>query len=603
MKTPPLSFWFALAILCLSTKLDAQLVSTASAAVTPPSPADYQLTPPEAHTPRINGPSVYGQRTGSPFFYAVPVTGDRPMTYSAEGLPAGLKLDRETGQIRGVANAAGNYTVKLTAENALGKSTRNLTIKIGDTISLTPPMGWNSWNSWATNVNQERVRQAAHALVDSGLANHGWTYVNIDDTWQGNRTGSDHALQANDKFPDMKGLVDEIHQLGLKAGIYSTPWVTSYATYPGGSSDNADGAWDKATMGNGEYHRFGNISFDNADAKQWADWGFDYLKYDWFPNDVPHVESMSHALRASGRDIIFSLSNSAPMKNAADFARLANSWRTTGDITDTWGRGSQGFNHGVGEIGFLQDNWAQFAGPGHWNDPDMLVVGTVSVGAAMHPTRLTADEQYTHISMWCLLSAPLLIGCDLSHLDDFTKNLLTNDEVLAVDQDALGIPARQVSGPVFEVPPAPPAAAGTRGRGGRGGPAANQPADAPLTQQESNNVDDALKQLLAEDPDAKKVLDKYPNYNLLTRNQGGNNRGGNGLVFAKPLEDGSIAVGLFNVGPAPEKVTANWKDLNLSGKRTVRDLWRQQDLGTFDGEFSSTVPSHGVVLVRIKPAP
>lgn len=118
-----------------------------------------------------------------------------------------------------------------------------------------------------------------------------------------------------------------------------------------------------------------------------------------------------------------------------------------------------------------------------------------------------------------------------------------------------------------------------------------------------NSVDDALKTLLANDPDAKKILDNYPRYNLLTRDQGGNNRGGNGLVFAKPLEDGSLAVGLFNVGPGAEKVSAEWKDLGLSGKRVVRDLWRQQDLGTYENEFSQTVPSHGVVLVRIKPAP
>ncbi len=593
MRTLPRKIQLAAWALVFSTKLAAQPVSTAGAATVPSRDAsNYILTPPAPHTPRINGPSIYGERPGRPFLYSIPATGDRPMTFSADGLPNGLQLNRDTGQITGVAAGEGNYTAKLTAENALGKATRTFRIVIGDKISLTPAMGWNSWNSWATHVDQEKVLHAAKALVDKGLVNHGWTYVNIDDTWQGNRTDDDHALQANEKFPNMKGLCDTLHEMGLKAGIYSTPWITSYASYPGGSSETADGVWDKATMGNGAHHRFGSVSFDIVDAKQWAAWGFDYLKYDWNPNDVEHVESMSNALRGSGRDFIFSLSNAAPLKNAEDWARLANSWRTTGDITDTWSR--------VGGLGFLQDNWAPYAAPGHWNDPDMLVVGVVSVGSALHPTRLTPDEQYTHLSMWCLLSAPLLIGCDMDKLDDFTLNLLTNDEVLAVDQDALGISAREVSGPVFQVPPAPP-----RGPGGRGAPAtpAAQPADAPLTQQEANLVDNALKKLLVDDPDSKGILDKYPNYNLLTRNQGGNNRGGNGLVFAKPLEDGSLAVGLFNVGPGPEKVTANWKDLGVDGKRAVRDLWRQQDLGTYENQFSATVPSHGVVLVRIKPAP
>ncbi|HVY68849.1 MAG TPA: putative Ig domain-containing protein, partial [Verrucomicrobiae bacterium] len=381
---------FATWVLCHSTQLAAQPISSAGAATAPsPTPAGYILTPPEAHTPRINGPGIYGERPGRPFLYTIPATGDRPLMFSAAGLPQGLKLNRDTGRITGTVTQSGEYLVKLSAENALGKSTRNLKIVIGDTIALTPPMGWNSWNSWAGNINQERVLRAAKMMVEKGLVNHGWTYVNIDDTWQGNRAGADHALQANDKFPDMKGLVEQLHQMGLKAGIYSTPWITSYASYPGGSSDNADGAWSKETMGNGQFHHSGTIAFDVADAKQWADWGFDYLKYDWNPNDVPQTESMNNALRASGRDIVFSLSNSAPIRNAEDWVRLANCWRTTGDITDTWGRGSQGFNHGVGEIGFLQDNWAPYAGPGHWNDPDMLVVGVVSVGSAMHPTRLT----------------------------------------------------------------------------------------------------------------------------------------------------------------------------------------------------------------------
>jgi alpha-galactosidase len=403
------------------------------------------LTPPAPAAARIHGPTLFGVRPGSPFLYRIPATGQRPIAFSVVPLPPGLALDPASGQITGRLSQRGNYDVVLRARNAAGEDQRKFRIVVGDAIALTPAMGWNSWNCWAGSVDQSKVLAAARAMVASGLADHGWTYINIDDTWQGPRTGPGHALSANGKFPDMAALCDAIHQLGLKAGIYSTPWMTSYARYPGGSSDDAAGAWSKAWADRAHY-RFGQTSFAAADARQWAAWGFDYLKYDWFPNDVPHVAEMSAALRASGRDMVYSLSNAAPLAHAADWARLANSWRTTGDIRDEWTETPQnrGF-YGTSEIGFAQDPWAPFAGPGHWNDPDMLVVGRVGWSAQLHDTHLTADEQYAHISLWCLLSAPLLIGCDLNRLDPFTLGLLANDEVLALDQDALGRQAVRVA--------------------------------------------------------------------------------------------------------------------------------------------------------------
>jgi len=486
-------------------------------------PASAILTPPSPDTPRINGPKVFGVRPGSPFLYSIPATGQRPMEFSADGLPAGLKLDAKTGHITGTLKDAGEHSVTFHAKNALGSAEKPFRIVVGEQIALTPPMGWNSWNCWAGAVDQQKVLRSARAVVSSGLINHGWTYINIDDTWQGQRTGRDHALQANQKFPEMKMLCAEIHNLGLKAGIYSTPWVTSYASYPGGSSDNPDGAWSKA-LANQANHRHGTNSFAVADANQWAAWGFDYLKYDWNPNDVSHTGEMSSALRKSGRDIIYSLSNAAPFKDAPDWAQLANCWRTTGDIVDTWDKPSQNWQHGVAQIAFIQDSWAPVAGPGHWNDPDMLVVGYVGWGPQLHLTHLTADEQYTHISMWCLLSAPLLIGCDLERLDAFTYNLLSNDEVLAVDQDSLG-----------------------------------------------------------------KQATRFSNYGELD-------------VFAKPLDDGSLAVGLVNRSAGAARVTARWADLKITGKQTVRDLWRQKDLGVFENQFEAEVASHGTVLVRVIPA-
>jgi len=409
--------------------------------------ADYSaaiLTPATPATPRLNGPDIFGVRPGSPFLYAIPTTGDRPMTFSVDPLPAGLSLDATSGQITGSLKKRGEYPVVLQVKNSRGLAIKKFRIVVGETISLTPPMGWNSWNSWAGRVDQDKVLRSARALVASGLANHGWNYINIDDTWQGQRTGVDHALQGNAKFPDLKGLCTTLHALGLKAGIYSTPWITSYAKFPGGASAQADGAWSKA-LANAKNQALGPYSFAKADARQWADYGFDYLKYDWYPNDVAHTREMGKALRASGRDIIFSLSNTAPFDHAQDWQQWANCWRTTGDIRDAWTTTGKDWSHGVSEIAFAQDRWAPFAGPGHWNDPDMLVLGYVGWGKTMHQTPLTPDEQYTHFSMWCLLAAPLLLGCDLEQLDTFTISLLSNDEVIAVNQDSLGRQATRVA--------------------------------------------------------------------------------------------------------------------------------------------------------------
>jgi alpha-galactosidase len=484
--------------------------------------SDRILTPPAPATPRINGPRIYGQRPGHPFLYNVPVTGDRPMSFSADGLPPGLKIDARTGRISGVVAKAGEFKVTLHAKNDKGDDTKPLKIVIGDEIALTPPMGWNSWNCWGSQVSQEKVLQSAKGFVDSGLVNHGWQYINIDDAWQGKRGGEFNAIQPNEKFPDMKALCDQIHDMGLKAGIYSTPWVTSYATHIGGSAENPEGTWEKPTIqkkGNvnkkvlpwaiGKYH------FATNDARQWAAWGIDYLKYDWNPNELPETKEMYDALNAAGRDVIISLSNSTPFANISELSKYANCWRTSGDIRDNW--------DSMNKKGLGEDKWEPYCRPGHWNDPDMLVVGWVGWGKP-HPTSLTPDEQYTHISLWCLLASPLLIGCDMTQMDDFTLSLLTNDEVLEVNQDPLGRQAARV--------------------------AQNGPLE----------------------------------------------------VWAKDMEDGSKAVGLFNRGYGGTSVTAHWSDLGLAGKQKVRDLWRQKDLGEFTDSFTVSVPRHGVVLVRIWPA-
>ena len=489
------------------------------------------LTPPAPKTPKVNGPKVYGARPGSQFLYRIPATGERPMRFSAEGLPKGLKLNPETGIITGAVKKAGTWKVTLRAENALGFGERMLRIVIGDQICLTPPLGWNSWNVWGNSVSQEKVLASARAMVSSGLADCGWSYINIDDGWQGVRGGPFNGIQPNSKFPDMQALADEIHAMGLKFGIYSGPWVGTYAGHIGSSADYADGTYDFVKKGIvDEYYKldrsraerssvryFGSYSFAGADARQWAQWGVDYLKYDWYPNDEPHTREMSEALRATGRDIVLSLSNAAPYAQAASWENLSQAWRTTDDIRDTW--------TSMSTIGFRkQAAWARYCGPGHWPDADMLVVGKVGWGPNMRPSRLTADEQYTHISLWALLSSPLLIGCDMADMDAFTVGLLSNTEVLDVNQDPLGV------------------------------------------------------QGMAVESDSSHA------------------------VYVKPLEDGSVAVGLFNLTTAPLQIGFRPRLLGVDGTQIVRDLWRQQDVGTVTAKdrWETSVPAHGVVLLTLR---
>jgi alpha-galactosidase len=425
------------------TALALSAIVTGSCALPAVTDSPEIRTPAPQAVPRINGPAVFGVRPGSPFLYRIPATGERPIVFAVEGLPAGLALDGNTGIITGRLTEPGEHRVTLQARNSRGVAQRQFRIVCGESIALTPPMGWNSWNCWAQAVDHEKVLRSARTLVSSGLADHGWTYVNIDDTWQGGRGGPHHAIQGNERLLDMKKLCDEIHALGLKAGIYSSPWITTFAGYRGGSSDDADGRWER--LENYEPNkRLGKYSFTANDAAQFGEWGFDYLKYDWAPNDVEHAKEMSVALRATGRDIVLSLSCNAPIESIAELAHWAQCWRTTGDIWDTW-EAPGPWQNSVSAIGFNQDAWTSFGGPGHWNDPDMLVVGWVGWGPQLHVTRLTPAEQYTHISLWCLLSAPLLIGCDLERLDAFTLNLLTNDEVIAINQDSLGRSARRVA--------------------------------------------------------------------------------------------------------------------------------------------------------------
>ena len=291
------------------------------------------LTPPaQFMTCRINGPDVVGARPGHPFFYHIPVTSEQPVTgrtpitIEADNLPAGLTLDAARGEITGVLAQAGEYNVALHARK-LGspRITRVLKIVAGDKIALTPPLGFNSWNCFAGAVDDAKIRAAADAMVSSGLINHGWTYINIDDCWEGKRD-ENGMIQPNKKFPDMKALADYVHSKGLKIGLYSSPGPKTCAGF--------EASWQHEVK----------------DAQQYAAWGFDYLKYDWCSysdvqdKSLPEHERlmkpyqvMQAALRGLNRDIVFSLCQYG-MGNVWEWGAEVggNCWRTTGDISDSW---------------------------------------------------------------------------------------------------------------------------------------------------------------------------------------------------------------------------------------------------------------------------
>jgi alpha-galactosidase len=474
------------------------------------------LTPPPGSAAKINGPKVYACGPRHPFLYHIPATGKRPMQFSAGGLPAGLVLDADAGIIRGAIAEKGEYCVTLWAKNAAGQSERPLKIVCGPVLALTPPMGWNSWYIHYNRVSEVHLRETAKQMIASGMADYGYQYVNIDDCWmkkEGDKPYRDAqgAVLPNAKFPDIKGMVDAIHAAGLKAGVYTSPGPWTCGGYVGAYQHEA------------------------VDARQFAQWGFDFLKYDWCSyggvaggNDTAHLKKpyqlIMAELKKQDRDIVLNLCQYGMGEVWKWGGEVGQCWRTTGDLGLERGSNLPGFY----SIGFSNARHWEYAKPGCWNDPDYLLIGYVGDANQMgvgRKTTLTPNEQYSYMSMWCLMAAPLIFSGDMARLDPFTLNVLCNAEVIDVDQDGLGRQAR--------------------------------------------------------------IIGKTPG----------------AFVLLKDLEDGSKALGLFNLGEAEATISAAWSDLALDGKQQVRDLWRQKDLTPADGKFEAKVPRHGVVLVKLRPQP
>lgn len=477
--------------------------------------------------------------------------------FSASGLPAGVMIDPSTGWITGRAPAtAGDVAVALEARNARGADCRVFTLRVGDTICLTPPLGWNSWYVHSEGVSDSAIRETAAALAERGLAEHGWTYVNIDDCWMGERDPSTGAIRPNAKFGDMKSLADFVAGKGLKLGLYSTPWMSTYAGYIGGSAPNEAGDYSSFYLPAverqnphqlfGRYPngirkglaRVGPVWRVDRDARQFTAWGIDYVKYDWKDwtlapgadgfaprTDQPQDKLEATArrvhddFRAVDRDIVISFSPDHSPAEELFVPRYCNLWRLTHDITAKWERIVAPFA--------IDEARLRLTRPGHYGDLDMLQIGPMGkpnrAEVVFTPSPLRPAEQYFQVTLWCLLTQPLLLSCHVPTMDEFDLNLVTNDEVLAVDQDPLCRQGRR----------------------------------------------------LAHEP-------------------------GSYEIWAKELADGAQAVALFNLADRDQTLVVTREQLGLAGG-IVRDLWRQKDLGLLGAQFSAQVSPHGVVFVKVSP--
>jgi len=374
-----------------------------------------------------------------------------------------------------------------------------------ENLALTPPMGWNSWNTFRLDINEDVVKGIADVFVEKGFKEAGYQFIVIDDGWQIDRDEKGNIIHDENKFPSgMKTLADYIHAKGLKFGTYSDAGYLTCGGFPG------------------------SRGYEYQDARQYAAWGVDYLKYDWCNTGNQSAPDsyllMSKALRKAGRPIVFSIcewGTSQPWEWAEG---IGNLWRTTFDIRPCWDCGELTLSNGVqveNFIGFTkildqQVGLESYAGPGHWNDPDMLEVGNGN---------LTIEENRAHFSLWCILAAPLMLGNDIRDLSPEIHQILTNKEVIAVNQDSLGV-------------------------------------------------------------QGVKVRDD-----------------GEYEVWCKQLKDGSRAVVLFNRSEAEANLSFNWTEIGypLNLEASVRDLWKKKDVGLFKAQYSAQVPSHGVVMVNVKP--
>ena len=512
--------------------------------------------------PRFNGAKIAGIHPRTPLLYALAVGGERPMTFAASGLPAGLKLDAQTGVLTGQFDQPAEYTLKVTAKNAAGEARTEIKIICGDTLALTPPMGWNSYDNFGDSVTEAETLANAEWMKQH-LQPFGWDTVVVDFRWydrlaDGVRVQNPEGVMLDEfgrcvppanRFPSavngagFKPLADKIHALGLKFGIHimrgiprkaveqnlpiaGSKWTAAQAVLPE-TDTNRTCVWNRDMFGVEATTEAGRAWYESI-ARQYAAWGVDYIKCDDIANmfrgkiyGADEVAALSRALTGSGRSIVLSLSpGPTPVERIAHLEQFANLWRISNDFWDNW----KSLNHNFD----LFAKWSGLGKPGHWPDGDMIPFGHICQrNCDVHPdrwTRFTRDEQLALMSLWALAPSPLMLGMHLPDNDDWTTALLTNPEVLAVNQDSLGRPARRVMVPESAVE-----------------------------------------------------------------------------TWTRELSGGGLAVGFFNRTNQTAKVNLAWPTLGFSSAPAVRDLWMRRDLNRQEN-FVAELPPHGCVLLRVKPA-
>jgi hypothetical protein len=509
--------------------------------------------------PRFNGALRVGVYPRTPLIYALAISGERPMTFEAKRMPEGLKLDPDTGVISGSLEQAGEYQIRAVARNGAGQAEGVITIVVGDTLALTPPLGWNSYDNFGDAVTE------AETLTNAGwLKQHlqpfGWDTVVVDFRWYDSLADGirvqepegvtldefGRCIPATNRFPSaahgagFKPLADQLHAMGLKFGIHimrgiprraveqnlpiaGSKFTAAQAPLPE-SDTNRTCVWNRDMFGVDANSDAGRAWYASI-AQQYAAWGVDYIKCDDIADlfrgrfyDGDEIEALSRALRQTDHSIILSLSPGPSPVNASEHLKqFANLWRISNDFWDNW----RSLNHNFD----LFAQWFGNGARGHWPDGDMIPFGRLCQRNCDvqpdHWTRFTRDEQLTLLSLWSLAPSPLMLGMNLPDNDDWTTAILSNPEVLAVNQDALGQPARRMT-------------------------ADGSPAE----------------------------------------------------MWVRKLSDGSLAVGFFNRREETAEVNYRWHYLGFASAPQVRDLWLRQDLGR-QTNFTAQLPPHGSLLVLV----